>query len=183
MFKRFSSLLLSSALLLLGESAWAATDYGKEIKPLLKARCYACHGALKQKAKLRLDTVALMHKGGESGDIIDPAAAILLDRVTSTDKEERMPPEGAALNADEIARLKAWITSGANGPADEKPEQDPRRHWAYQAPKAAPNAVAGNSASLIDSLLDSRLRERGLHPQPEAAPEVWLRREIGRAHV
>lgn len=176
MFKRFSSLLISGALFLLGNCAWGATDYAKDIKPLLKARCYACHGALKQKAKLRLDTVALMHKGGESGDIIDPAAAILLDRVTSTDKEERMPPEGAALNADEIARLKAWITAGAVAPADEKPEQDPRKHWAYQTPKASSSAAAGSSTSLIDTLLEARVRERGLHPQPEAAPEVWLRR-------
>ncbi|MDR3405815.1 MAG: PSD1 and planctomycete cytochrome C domain-containing protein [Chthoniobacter sp.] len=174
---RFSSLLISGALFLHGNGVWAATDYVKDIKPLLKARCYACHGALKQKAKLRLDTVALMHKGGESGDIIDPASAILLDRVTATDKDDRMPPEGAALNADEIARLKAWVAAGAVAPADEKPEQDPRMHWAYQAPKAAPkSAAAGRSESSIDTLLDARLRERGLHPQPEAAPEVWLRR-------
>ena len=33
-----------------------AVDYAKDIKPLLKERCYACHGALKQKAGLRLDT-------------------------------------------------------------------------------------------------------------------------------
>ena len=34
-------------------------DYAREVKPLLKERCYSCHGALKQKAGLRLDTVAL----------------------------------------------------------------------------------------------------------------------------
>ena len=33
-------------------------DYLRDIKPILRERCYACHGALKQKAKLRLDTAA-----------------------------------------------------------------------------------------------------------------------------
>lgn len=47
--------------------ASAEADYMKDIKPLLKERCYECHGAMKQKAKLRLDTVALMLKGGENG--------------------------------------------------------------------------------------------------------------------
>ena len=42
-------------------------DYLKDIKPVLQARCYACHGALKQKRGLRLDTVASMKKGGDSG--------------------------------------------------------------------------------------------------------------------
>src|SRR3954467_10912088 len=110
-----------AALLLLAPGAQAEPDYAKEIKPLLKSRCYACHGALKQKAGLRLDAVALMRKGGESGNIIDPAPALILDRVTATDKDERMPPEGAALTAEEITRLKAWIAAGAPAPADDKP--------------------------------------------------------------
>ena len=177
MTARFSSWLAGGALLLHGHATWAATDYVKEIKPLLKARCYACHGALKQKAGLRLDTVASMHKGGESGNIIEPASALLLDRVTAADKDDRMPPEGAALSAEEIGRLKAWITAGAPAPADEKPEADPRRHWAYQPPNAAPKILAaGIAQSPIDTLIESRLHERGLQPQPEAAPEVWLRR-------
>src|SRR4051812_41058167 len=86
-----------AALLLLAAGAQAAPDYAKEIKPLLKSRCYACHGALKQKAGLRLDAVALMHKGGESGDVIEQGSALLLEKVASSDKEERMPPEGAPL--------------------------------------------------------------------------------------
>src|SRR4051794_9910234 len=165
------------ALLAFASAAAAAPDYEKEIKPLLKARCYACHGALKQKSGLRLDTVALMHKGGESGDVIKREAAVLLDRVTTADKEDRMPPEGATLSAGEVARLQAWIASGATATADEKPEPDPRSHWAYQVPKAAPQVASATSArGAIDELLAARLRERGLAPQPEAAPEIWLRR-------
>ncbi|MEQ1850381.1 MAG: PSD1 and planctomycete cytochrome C domain-containing protein [Chthoniobacteraceae bacterium] len=153
-----------------------APDYVKAIKPLLKARCYACHGALKQKSGLRLDTVALMRKGGDSGGAIAHDSPLLIGRVTSSDKDERMPPEGAALTSGEVARLKAWLAAGAPAPADEKPEADPRSHWAYQPPKVAASVADAAPHSIIDSLLDARLRERGLRPQPEAAPEVWLRR-------
>src|SRR5262249_10242173 len=59
-------------------------DYLRDIKPLLRARCYACHGALKQKAQLRLDSAALIRKGGRSGPAIVPGKStesILLDAV------------------------------------------------------------------------------------------------------
>src|SRR5687767_4695645 len=32
----------------------APVDYAREVKPLLQERCFACHGSLKQNAKLRL---------------------------------------------------------------------------------------------------------------------------------
>src|SRR3954466_6316315 len=111
-----STISAVAALVLLAPAGHAAPDYAKEIKPLLKARCYACHGALKQKARLRLDAVSLMHKGGESGDVLDKDS-LLLEKVASTDKDERMPPEGAPLNPDEVAKLKAWIAAGAVAPS------------------------------------------------------------------
>ena len=42
-------------------------NYLRQIKPILAKRCYACHGALKQEAGLRLDTAALAIRGGEAG--------------------------------------------------------------------------------------------------------------------
>lgn len=147
-----------------------AVDYEKEIKPLLKERCYACHGALKQKADLRVDTAAAMHKGGDGGDILTKERSMLLDRVTTTDKDDRMPPEGegAMLTPEQVAKLRAWVAAGAPAPALEKPEDDPRSHWAYQPPKAP-----GHS---MDALMAARLAAKGLKPQPETAPELWLRR-------
>ncbi len=148
----------------------AAVDYEKDIKPLLKHRCYTCHGALKQKAGLRLDTVAAMRKGGDDGSILKADHALLLERVTTTDIDDRMPPEGegSALTADEIAKLKSWVAAGAPGPANEMPEPDPRAHWAYQVPKS--------SGQSMDALLAARLASKKLRPQPVAAPEIWLRR-------
>ncbi|MBK8037589.1 MAG: PSD1 domain-containing protein [Verrucomicrobiaceae bacterium] len=143
-----------------------AVDYAKDIKPLLKERCYACHGALKQKAGLRLDTVALMKTGGDNGD----ATKHLLDRLTTTDKSDRMPPEGegAMFNAEQVAKVREWIAAGAPGLTDEQPEADPRAHWAYQVPK--------NTNKSIDALHAAHLAAKQLKPQPAASHDVWLRR-------
>ena len=47
-----------------------AADYLRDIKPVLKARCYACHGALKQKAGLRVDSAANLRKGAKGEDVL-----------------------------------------------------------------------------------------------------------------
>ena len=126
---------LSSGVLALLSSAVLAVDYEKEIKPLLKERCYACHGALKQKADLRLDTAAAMRKGGDNGDILAGAPSLLLQRVTTPDKSDRMPPEGegSMLTTEQVAKLQAWLAAGSPAAAQEKPEDDPRAHWANRA--------------------------------------------------
>ena len=38
--------------------AEALPDFEREVKPVLAKRCYGCHGAEKQKGKLRLDTMS-----------------------------------------------------------------------------------------------------------------------------
>ena len=148
----------------------SAVDYEKEIKPLLRERCYACHGALKQKADLRLDTVAAMRTGGDDGDILAGEHALLIERVTTEDMHDRMPPEGegSMLTEELVAKLKGWLAAGAPAPANEQPEPDSREHWAYQPPKS--------SGKSLDALLAARLASKSLKPQPEAAPEIWLRR-------
>ena len=84
-------------------NATSEDQYLHKIKPLLKEKCFACHGGLKQKADLRLDTAALIKKGGESGTAIDldkPDVSLILQRITHSDEAERMPQESAALTKD-----------------------------------------------------------------------------------
>jgi len=163
-------------------AADAEVDYLKEIKPLLHERCYACHGALKQEAGLRLDTAALALRGGDSGPAIAPgdvAASLLLTRISAAEESLRMPPEGEPLTPSQIAKIRTWIESRAVAPADEKPESDPRAHWAFQAPvRPAVPAVttAGWQANPIDAFLAREQLSRGLKPQPDADRRVWLRR-------
>lgn len=157
-----------------------ANDYLTKVKPVLRERCYACHGALKQEAGLRLDTVALMTKGGDSGAALNAgdAASLLLAKITA-DEGERMPPEGEPLKPVEIAVIRGWITGGAAAPADEQPERDPRDHWAFKAavrptvPKVANEAWQKNP---IDAFIAAEFEKRKLAPQKPADKRLWLRR-------
>lgn len=157
-------------------------DYGRQVKPILKQRCYACHGALKRQANLRLDTGQAIRRGGDGGPAIEPGQgdeSLLLDRVRETDAALRMPPEGAPLSAEQVAVLQAWIEQGAISPADEPPETDPRKHWAF-LPPVRPTVPALHDSSWVRDPIDAFLAEeherRGLTPLPPAEPHVLLRR-------
>jgi len=117
--------LLPAALLLLGLATPLRSDddkpeFGKDIQPILKAHCLACHTHGQVKGELRLDTVELMLKGGETGPAIvkGDAEKSLLYQVVAGKEELVMPPKknkvGATpLNAKEIDLLKRWIDAGA----------------------------------------------------------------------
>ena len=151
------------------------------MKPVLTARCYACHGVLKQESGLRLDFFAAIRKGGESGPVVipnDAAQSPLVARITATD-DERMPPEGEPLKPEEIAAIKNWIAQDAAGPADEQPEQDPRDHWAFKAPERPAVPEVANAQWIknpIDAFIAFEHQQHGLHPQPPSDKRLWLRR-------
>jgi hypothetical protein len=157
-------------------------DYTRQIKPLLKARCYPCHGALKRKAGLRLDTGALIRDGGDGGPAVEPGHAdesLLVDRVADSDPAFRMPPEGSPLTPEQVSVLRDWIDQGANTPPDERPEADPREHWSFRGP-VRPDWPAGvaslGSSNPVDAFLVAEHVSRGLAPLPPAEPHVVLRR-------
>ena len=150
----------------------APVDYRKDVRPLLQERCYACHGALKQEAKLRLDSGAAMVKG----EVVvpgKPGESSLLDRVSAKEDEGRMPPEGHPLKPEQIALLKSWIEQGAKVPADDAPETDPRDHWAFR-PVTRPS-VPG-SGNPIDAFVSAEWKRRGLTPVAPADKRTLLRR-------
>ena len=156
--------------------------YLERIKPVLAARCFACHGVLKQESGLRLDAIATIQKGGDSGPIIVPDQvdeSPLVERITAGE-EERMPPEGEPLKPAEIEAIRSWIAAGRQAPADEQPEPDPRDHWAFQTPlrPAVPAVGRPGLGQEPDRRLHRRRAssERGLTPQPPADKRVWLRR-------
>jgi uncharacterized protein DUF1553/uncharacterized protein DUF1549/cytochrome c len=157
-------------------------DYLSKIKPILAARCYSCHGILKQEAGLRLDTAVLAIKGGDSGPAIKPgdaASSLLIQRVTAKDESERMPGEGEPLKPEQIEALRTWINQKATAPASEQPERDPRVHWAFRpiVRPAVPD-VANSSwvRNPIDAFIAANHQRQGLTPQIEATRSELVRR-------
>jgi cytochrome c553 len=149
--------------ILIALSAHAATtsDYVKDIKPLLKERCVACHGSVKQKSDLRLDAGALIDKS---------IHAEMIERVTSHEEDERMPPEGARLTESQIGALRAWFAAGAPFPRDEAIPKKPSEHWSFQ-PVKRPKVPESTSKHPIDAFVF------GKHAAaPQASPQALVRR-------
>jgi hypothetical protein len=159
-------------------------DYLRDVKPILAGRCYACHGALKQRSGLRLDTAAAIRRGGESGPAIEPgksAESLLIDAVTGAEGVTRMPPrdEGEPLKPEEVTALKAWIDQGAEAPADDAPQADPRTHWAFRRIERPTVPITGNAAAVrnpIDAFMSRAHEQRQLVAAPAAANDTLLRR-------
>ena len=145
-----------------------AQDYLKDIKPVLKARCYACHGALKQEGELRLDTGAFLRAATDNG-------AVVLERISSTDVEFRMPPIGEPLTVGEISQFKQWIAEGADSPVNELADSDPADHWAF-VPPVKPSIPQSQESRVIDYLIEQQLSVRKLEAVKPASPHQRIRR-------
>ncbi|NBV85913.1 MAG: DUF1553 domain-containing protein [Verrucomicrobia bacterium] len=155
----------------------AAVDFEKEIRPLLEERCVECHGPKKNKGDLRLDARVHALKGGQNGPIIaagKSAESPLLMRITTEDKDERMPPKGPSLSPGEVDLIRRWIDSGANWPesdADRAAQVDGRlQHWAWQPVKRP------KEGSCIDDFIEAKLAEKSLRLSPPADARTLTRR-------
>jgi hypothetical protein len=117
----------------------------KDVAPILKEKCFGCHGAKNPKGKLDMTKYASLRKGGTKGDPIvpgNPDESYLLTVLTATDKK-RMPPKesGAPLPQSQIELIERWIAQGAKLDADLKPGSDLLRElrlrWVPPLPPAA----------------------------------------------
>src|SRR5436190_1118878 len=52
-----------------------AKVFNDVIEPILKTKCYSCHGPSKQKGGLRMDDSVKLIKGGKDGKVIEPGRA------------------------------------------------------------------------------------------------------------
>ena len=97
--------------------AEAATIFAKQIEPVLKEKCYSCHGPEKQEGK-KLNLTLRADMNGQRGilaviDTAMPDNSDLLKRVK--DKDDPMPPEGKGemLKPSQVDALAKWIAAGA----------------------------------------------------------------------
>ena len=149
-----------------------APDFNRDIRPLLAAKCFACHGPDKahRKGDLRLD---LRQDAIDVGAIVagEPEESELLRRISIDDPEERMPPPDAdgPLSKAEQELFRRWIAAGA----------EYQRHWAFVPPTrpALPNVKNSDwPRNAIDRFVLARLEAQGLKPSPPADRMTLIRR-------
>jgi hypothetical protein len=92
-------------------------SFKKDIAPILQNNCFACHGPKKAEGGYRADNFEKLMAAGDSGSkgfvAKDVANSEAFRRITSTDKDQRMPKDGDPLPAEQVALIKQWIDEGA----------------------------------------------------------------------
>ena len=174
------TLLLSrvTAVFVLAASSATGEDlsFNKDIRPILSNHCFQCHGPDDdaRQAELRLDRpkAAFADRGGHAAIVPgDPAGSTVVERITSTDAESRMPPVDfeKPLSPGQINLLTKWIQSGAKY----------TRHWSFERiqrpspPQVRTTDVVRNE---IDPFVLARLAEQNLQASPPADRYVLIRR-------
>lgn len=92
----------------------APVSFTKDVIPILKERCLACHGESQRQAGLDLRTRDAMLKGGDNGPAIVPGDAIesrLYRRISGL--EAPVMPMGGEISESEILTIRDWINQGA----------------------------------------------------------------------
>ncbi|MCG8583915.1 MAG: DUF1549 domain-containing protein, partial [Pirellulales bacterium] len=162
--------LLAMSASQVARAADATLSFNRDIRPILSANCYQCHGPDKKhrKADLRLDEEEGIEMAFGETELADNEA---WQRMISKDPKKQMPPPSAhvVVKPEELEKIKAWIAQGANY----------QGHWAFvtptkpEVPKVKQQAWVKNP---IDAFVLARLEAKGLAPNDEAARERLLRR-------
>jgi len=135
------------------------------VQALLDQNCVKCHGPLKQKSGLALDTLEGVLKGNEDGAIVDankPDESKLLEALTAH-ADPHMPPK-KQLSPHDVAEIRAWVASLASMKPEEKPAPIPDPPAATEPPAA------------IDYFLAANWKARGLTPAPPCDDLTFVRR-------
>ena len=149
-------------------------NFNRDIRPLLSDRCFTCHGpdSKTRETELRFDSKesAFADLDGHFAIVPgNPEQSELLNRITSSDDDARMPPAGdKPLTEQEISLIRLWIKQGA-------PWQG---HWSFIPPVKSelPPLEAKGPTNPIDHFVGARLKKEGLTFSPPAEKETLLRR-------
>jgi hypothetical protein len=152
-------------------------DFNRDIRPIFSEYCYACHGPDKNKRKAGLrfdveeDAKARLGSGHHAIVPGDVEHSRLLDLISTTDEDDRMPPTktGKRLTPAQIDLLRRWIAQGAKW----------QPHWSYIVPDRPPVPTVKNKTwprNGIDRFILARLETEGLKPTREADKITLIRR-------
>lgn len=166
--------------------------FESRVRPLLIANCYECHSEEKQKGDLRLDSLATILHGGESGPAIvpgKPEESLLIESINYDSYE--MPPKGK-MDQESIDILTEWIRTGAYWPNADLSKQvmhkkddkevfsvEDRAFWSFQEVTKPQVPEVENpqwNHNPIDSFIYRKLKKEEIEPAPLASREVLIRR-------
>lgn len=168
----FLAIALTAFFSNLGKAEDETVTFNRDIRPLLSATCFKCHG-FDEKARqgdLRLDTAESAAKAIDSAK---PLESEIWKRITSTDPDLVMPPptEVRQLSPEDKKKIEGWLKAGAKY----------QGHWAFEKiavvepPAASQNHKEWQISPIDRFLLKAQLRA-GLSPQPVASRETLIRR-------
>ncbi|MBI3466363.1 MAG: hypothetical protein HY000_25405, partial [Planctomycetes bacterium] len=99
-----------------------SVDFEREVLPLLRRNCLACHSAAKPESELVLETPQTILKGGASGPAVTPGKSdesLVLIYAAHVEEPFMPPPDNkvgaVALKPEELGLIKLWIDQGAKG--------------------------------------------------------------------
>ncbi|MGQ9917854.1 MAG: DUF1553 domain-containing protein [Bryobacteraceae bacterium] len=154
----------------------AGPDFQKDVRPILSANCFHCHGndRTTRMVGLRLDVKEGLFSTRRAGPLIvpgKPEQSLLYQRITARDPARRMPPPQAhkTLTPEQIDVIRCWIESGAEW----------KEHWAFRTPVRPPLPEVRRTGWVrnpVDRFVLARLEALGLDPAPEAPRHVLIRR-------
>jgi len=185
-----SVLVLSAALVIaqdplpaLDQAAAEKLSFRNDVQPILKRHCWGCHSAAKPEGGLKLDTVADMLKGGDTGPLFEPGKpdeSSLVKMIIGSEPE--MPKKQPPLSVAKIQTLRHWILAGAKD--DSLPGGSP---LTIQIPQAylSPPAVTSVALSPDGKLLAAACRSEVvlIEVDAESAPRQFADRSDLLTHV
>ena len=166
-------------------SANKPLHYETDIRPIMKAMCFHCHGEESElQGGLDVRLVRLMVSGGESGPSLvpgDSSSSLLWHRIES----DEMPEGQKKLSGREKDLIRRWIDDGCetlrtepNDVADARFTPEELAFWSFQ-PVSKPSVPAPDGYPIdtpIDGFVASKLKNSGLSFSPEADRPTLLRR-------
>ena len=163
--------------------------FESEVRPVLASACQDCHGPERQQSGLRVDHRDGLRRGGKRGPAIlpgNPDGSLLLQAVSGTHAELKMPKQGSPLTPTAVAALRTWIEIGAPDPRDQPSQGNAgdwsaafalrRRAWFWQPLRATDPPALPDVPHPVDRFLRAAQQKAGIAPAARTDPAALARR-------
>ena len=156
--------------------------FEEKVRPLLTAKCLACHNDQAKMSGLSLASRESAMLGGSRGSAVIPGQPeeSLLVQAINRAGVLKMPPTGPLEN-HEVSVLEAWVRAGAPWgiAAAKNVKRAGPSHWSFQpVSRPEPPAVEDQQwvRNPIDRFVLARLEAKQIRPSPQASRRTLIRR-------